>query len=43
VIVLACPTITDAGFRVTLVDVVRPVTVSGDDPLLVACTLSFGV
>jgi hypothetical protein len=43
VMVLAWPTRTEVGLRVTLVEVARPVTISGDEPLLVACTLSVGV
>jgi hypothetical protein len=43
VIVLAWPTSTELGVSVTLVDVPRPFTPRGDDPLLAAWMLSFGV
>jgi hypothetical protein len=43
VIVLACPTRTEFGVSVTLVEVPRPFTARGDDPLLVEWTLSLGV
>jgi hypothetical protein len=43
VIVLAWPTNTDVGFSVTLVDVLRGLTVSAAVPLLVVCALSLAL